>query len=210
MTGQSAAQPKCQWTIGDIVAMGGLAVAEAEPEPHRDETAWFVLCVEPRTERRVADDLRKAKRRAYVPEQSVMRRTSHRRRYAACVMPLFPGYVFADLLPTPEAWHAARAVRGVNGFVTVANGITPVRIDDEVIGDIMSAQERGLLTARRLGDMPRIVTMGTRVIVLGGPHDGVAAVVVRGGMVTAKVRPDYWPASRKPMTIAVDRLALLP
>ncbi|SHF01918.1 Transcription antitermination factor NusG [Kaistia soli DSM 19436] len=193
------------WRIGDLVDMLP-PLAEAEiAAPGLNGSQWFVLSVEPRCERRVLADLGKARMPGYVPEQAVMRKAPHRRRYARCLMPLLPGYVFVDLAPTPDAWAAARAVRGVNSFVKGANGINPLCVPDDVVGDIMSAEARGMFA----DDDRRIVKTGVRVAVIGGPYDGMAGVVTRGGLVTAQLRFDDWSAKRAPITIAVDRLGVL-
>lgn len=85
---------------------------------------------------------------------------------------LFPGYLFAEMIMTDEAWYIVRNTPGVTGFIgSSGGGAKPFPVAQEEIENIL----------RRLGMSDRKVnvnfSVGDRVKILSGPFSGVEGVV---------------------------------
>ena len=85
---------------------------------------------------------------------------------------LFPGYLFAEMIMTDEAWYIVRNTPGVTGFIgSSGGGAKPFPVAQDEIENIL----------RRLGMSDRKVnvnfSVGDRVKILSGPFSGVEGVV---------------------------------
>lgn len=85
---------------------------------------------------------------------------------------LFPGYLFAEMIMTDEAWYVVRNTPGVTGFIgSSGGGAKPFPVADDEIETIL----------RRLGMSERKVnvdfTVGDRVKILSGPFSGVEGTI---------------------------------
>jgi transcriptional antiterminator RfaH len=85
--------------------------------------------------------------------------------------PLFPGYLFARLELGTSSWIAARSAPGVAYFLGTTGGPegSPTPLPDELIDGIRERVE----TRRQAGPIP--FKQGDRVIIMGGPFDGLEA-----------------------------------
>lgn len=70
-------------------------VVEKPLSPRAGPRAWFILLVEPGTDRRVRTGLEELGAICWVPEKTVL--VKHARRSERRQVPLLPGYVFVDL-----------------------------------------------------------------------------------------------------------------
>lgn len=85
---------------------------------------------------------------------------------------LFPGYLFAEMIMTDEAWYVVRNTPGVTGFIgSSGGGAKPFPVADDEIETIL----------RRLGMSERKVnvdfSVGDRVKILSGPFAGVEGTI---------------------------------
>ena len=85
---------------------------------------------------------------------------------------LFPGYLFAEMIMTDEAWYIVRNTPGVTGFIgSSGGGAKPFPVAQDEIENIL----------RRLGMSDRKVnvnfSVGDRVKILSGPFSGVEGFV---------------------------------
>jgi hypothetical protein len=100
------------WRIGDVV-LPVTVVTTPDPWPERKagEAFWYVAHCMAGCERRLADDLQASGFGAFVP----VRKWFCRRpggRVVKMERPLFPRYVFIELVPHPRCWAAVRAGAG--------------------------------------------------------------------------------------------------
>ena len=135
-----------------------------------DETsmasAWCVLHVKPRTEKKMAERLRRCRVWHYLPLFTKIRRVQ--RRKVRTELPLFPGYVFARLNPETrlDAIKSNMVVR-----------IIPVPRQRELIHQL-----RQIAHAGRAGRGVRTVAVfksGDRVRVTHGPFYGIEGYIRR-------------------------------
>jgi len=85
---------------------------------------------------------------------------------------IFPGYLFAEMIMTDEAWYVVRNTSGVTGFIgSSGGGAKPFPVDEKEMETIL----------RRIGKLDKKVevdfTVGDRVKVLSGPLAGMEGPV---------------------------------
>lgn len=197
------------WRIGDLVeALPHLLVAQ-EPMPPGGLGAagWYVAHVQAGSEIAVRDDLKALGVRAYVPMRTVFRRRPRALRRVRALFPVFPRYVFFEIVPEPRCWDTVRSVEGLLRVLTLTNNDAPAVIADEAIGDLMLAEATGLFDATRAARAGSAwMLAGSRVVVTGGPHEGCDGIVTAGGARAASVRLD---GSPRPVRLPVDLLLVL-
>jgi transcription antitermination factor NusG len=109
---------------------------------------------------------------AFLPLVSEVHRWSDRRKTVE--MPLFPGYVFVRLMPTPENKVSVLKVGGVLHFVGCAGHGAP--ISDAEIDSI-----RAILGSKTAVHQTSFLRIGQRVRVRGGALDGVEGILAECG-----------------------------
>jgi len=121
---------------------------------------WVVLRVLPQTEFQTATALRASGFAALVPYERKFRRYGSRRRRVPRDYPLFPRYVFADMLSEAKL-ASLTGVSGVSGILTAGGRV--YRLSGPEIGWIRSLAERcdqiegiNLHTALQRGQWARI------------------------------------------------------
>lgn len=197
-----------KWRIGDLVEAPPNLMAAPDPMPKggADVSFWFVVQVQFARERAVREDLRAAGFQAYVPMRKLFIRRPRASRRVKSELPVFPGYVFVDLVPEDRCFVAVRAVEGVVRVLTLTNAETPVLIPDEIMGDLMAAEDMGHFDETRPHRRYGIVA-GMRVVVAEGVHAGrEGAVVARRGKSSADVLLD---GMAKPVRLSLDVLLIL-
>lgn len=127
---------------------------------------WFAVRSKPRRERLVDTVLTQRGIQVFLPEISPL---PTRGQASAGREPLFPGYLFTRLDLETSEWIAARCAPGVVSFLG-AEGV-PTALPDALIAKI---QERIEQRARRAPEAP--YRPGDRVIIAGGPFEGLEAV----------------------------------
>ncbi len=138
---------------------------------------WFALYTRARHEKRVNERLRDLDVDAFLPLVPRLRQWHDRRKLVE--FPLFPGYVFVRTSRVDMP-----AILGTPGVATVVsfNG-RPVSIPEEEMSNVRRFAE---VLARSGGQWPEpspLIETGGRVLVKGGPFQGVEGVVLedRGG-----------------------------
>lgn len=137
------------------------------------ESDWYVIQVKPRQEGRVVRHLAFAALPTFLPFIEMTRRRRSVR--AACLEPLFPGYLFIRLAPLhrePAPWDTVRWTPGVSRILAV--GATPVPVPEEFVAEIEKrTNELGFV---RLASP---LVNGARVRVRSGPFEDLEAVFDR-------------------------------
>lgn len=95
---------------------------------------WFVLCCHASSERRARYELERQGFPVYLP----MRAAEGREKLRHKDVPLFPGYLFAQPLPSGR-WSPMRSTLGVRDIIL--NGEEPARLAGAVV-EAIRAQER--------------------------------------------------------------------
>jgi len=97
--------------------------------------AWFALYVKPRHEFLVNQDLAKNGMEAYLPAMSKLSQWKDRKKRID--LPLFPGYLFARVLPEPEHFLGLLKTRGVLRVLASVPG-QPTPVPDAEIAALKS------------------------------------------------------------------------
>lgn len=137
-----------------------------------DEGQWYAVMTRPRHEKKVAEELAIRSVMAFLPLVSEVHRWSDRRKTVE--MPLFPGYVFVRLAPTPENKVSVLMVGGVLHFVGSAGHGAPIS-DAEIDGI------RAILGSKTAVYQTSFLKIGQRVRVRGGALDGVEGILAECG-----------------------------
>ena len=137
-----------------------------EDEEITSASAWCVLHVKPRTEKKLAERLRRCRVWHYLPLWTKVRRVQ--RRKVRTELPLFPGYVFARLNPETrlEALKSNMVVR-----------VIPVPRQRELIHQLRQVAHAG--RAGREVRTAAVFKSGDRVRVTHGPFYGVEGYIRR-------------------------------
>ena len=146
------------------------------------ESDWYVIQVKPRQEGRVVRHLALAALPTFLPFIEVTRRRRSVR--AACLEPLFPGYLFIRLAPLhrePASWNTIRWTPGVSRILTT--GAIPVPVPEEFVVEIEKrTSEHGFV---RLASP---LVNGAKVRVRSGPFEDLEAVFDRPLSRSGRVR----------------------
>ncbi len=134
---------------------------------------WYALRVRPRHEKSVTEQLATKRYSAFLPLYSVRRRWAD--RWKVVSLPLFPGYVFCCF----DAASRGRVLSTPGVIDVVRLGSEPAPIASSEIEAIRLVVASDL----KAEPYPSLVR-GQRVVVAGGPLDGVAGTLmqVRNGV----------------------------
>jgi transcription antitermination factor NusG len=135
--------------------------------------AWFALYVKPRHEFLVLGDLTSTGREVYLP--AVNRVSQWKDRKKRIDSPLFPGYLFARVVPDSEQFLGLVKTRGVVRILSAVPG-QPTPVPD---GEI-SALKTLLASDRELDIHPELQA-GKAVRIKKGVFEGVEGVVSQKG-----------------------------
>jgi transcription antitermination factor NusG len=137
-------------------------------EPTLAEPQWYAIQTRSRHEKTVANQLQKVGVINFLPLVNQVHRWSDRRKVVQ--LPLFPGYVFVRIFPSPEERVRVVRVDGVVSLVGVHGEGTP--IPDSQIESV-----RTLINNVPCVEYP-FLKIGQRVRVRGGCLDGVEGILV--------------------------------
>ncbi len=136
--------------------------------PGEDKPSWFAIQTRPKYEKKVASDLEEKAVAVFLPVYSIKRQWSDRQKVVH--PPLFPGYVFVQLVPTIHNRVPILRTNGVTGFVGARGIGTPIP-DDEM--DALQA-----VIAREVAFEPYpYLKIGKRVCIRGGSLDGIEGLL---------------------------------
>ncbi|MFO0754219.1 MAG: UpxY family transcription antiterminator [Thermodesulfovibrionales bacterium] len=132
---------------------------------------WYALHVKSNHEFVAGGELARKGVDAYLPAVKTMRQWKDRRKLIEA--PLFPGYLFVHLNPTPEEFHYVLKTRGVVAFIALNPG-SPTPVETEEIESL-----RLLTASGEEIDLYPALTEGMKVRVKRGPLTGAEGVVVK-------------------------------
>ena len=132
------------------------------------DLAWYAIQTMPRHERKVATELQRKGLDTFLPLFSSARQWSDRVRVLD--MPLFPGYVFVQMSPAPDARIAVLRSNGVTSFVGVRGVGVP--IPETQIAAVQSILDQKL----PFSPYP-FLNIGQRVCIRGGSLDGIQGIL---------------------------------
>jgi len=134
-----------------------------------EQPRWYAIRTRSRAEKKVADEIREKGIVSFLPLVTRIHNWSDRRKKVQ--LPLFPGYVFVQTMPSPETRISVLRTLGVAGFVGSQGHGTP--IPDKQIEDIRLILEN---------DVPfeayPFLQINQRVRIRGGALDGVEGTLV--------------------------------
>ena len=138
-----------------------------------EETAhtlhWYAVWSRSRHEKMVATALTNAGVTTFLPLVTETHRWSDRRK--SVDVPLFPGYVFVQILNSPEAQMRVLKTSGVVQFVGNRQGAVPIQ--DKEIDDV-----RAVLEERVSCSPYPFLQLGQRVRIRGGSLDGIEGILI--------------------------------
>lgn len=143
--------------------------------------SWFVAHTKPRAEGQVVQVLDRKSVKAFLPRLLVRHRHGSRRWSA--LEPLFPGYLFVQLHPTPEDIARVRWIPGVKRLLGVEEEGTPTAVSDEIVTFL---QERSTEQGCIVPLSPLIP--GARVRFTSGPLAFVEGIIERPASGADRVR----------------------
>ena len=131
---------------------------------------WYAIQTRPRHEKSAAAELEQKGILTFLPLVTQIHRWSDRRQKV--VLPLFAGYAFVNIAPTPKTRISVLRTNGVLSFVGSHNQGAP--IPESQIQGIRS------LLANRIPFSPySFLKVGQRVRIRGGCLDGVEGILIR-------------------------------
>ena len=135
----------------------------------RTDFTRYAVWSRSRHEKMVACALTNVRVTTFLPLVTEMHRWSDRRK--SVDVPLFPGYVFVQILNSPEARLQVLKTSGVVQFVGNRQGAVP--IDDKEISDVRTVSQQRI----NCGPYP-FLQVGQRVRIRSGALAGIEGVLV--------------------------------
>jgi transcription antitermination factor NusG len=140
------------------------------PPDKYDSLAWYAIQTRYRCERKVTHALARQGVETFIPLLSETHRWSDRKKVIQT--PLFSGYTFARLRPSPAWLRTVLQTVGVTGFVSAGNEITS--IPPHQLEDL-----RRLLAQKVPCTLAPFLNLGRRVRVRGGCLDGLEGILTK-------------------------------
>jgi len=147
----------------------GFGVAFDEPPPQQFAMRWIAINTHPHREHVAIENLARQRFSVYCPME--LRRVRHARRTQDVTRPLFPGYIFAEVIPDLTLWRPMLSTYGVRNLIR--SGDRPAFVDSGFIQGLRAREVEGVI-ARPL----RPYEVGQEVRVNGGPFDGLIATII--------------------------------
>ncbi len=148
---------------------GGPTAAAPSADP------WYVIQTRYRFEAKIAAQLQSKGVETFLPLLNEVHHWSDRQKTIS--LPLFSGYVFVRLRPSPPARARVLRTEGVMGFVNVHGDASP--IPSQQIDDL-----RRLLAQKLPCALHAFLKVGQRVRIRGGCLDGLEGILAQSGQKT--------------------------
>ena len=132
-------------------------------------TAWVAINTQPHREHIAIEHLQRQEFKVYCP--LFMKRIRHARRAFDAKRPLFPGYLFVEVLKDRSAWRPILSTIGVRTLVRCGDQLSYV---DNGFIESLRARELDGVIARP----DRAFNIGQQVRMAGGPFDGLVATII--------------------------------
>jgi transcriptional antiterminator NusG len=130
---------------------------------------WYAVYVKSRHEFIVLSELRQKQIEAFLP--SVKKSSQWKDRKKIVEYPLFPGYVFVQVIPYPESFLNVLKTRSVVTLISQEPGVPTAILPEE-----MHSLKRLLESGREIDVYPHLME-GMRVRVKSGPLAGVEGIL---------------------------------
>lgn len=151
----------------------GLALALDElPSPPQFAMRWIAINTHPHREHVAIENLIRQKFAVYCPME--LKRVRHARRTQDLPRPLFPGYIFAEVMPDLALWRPILSTYGVRNLIRT--GDRPAFVDHGFIQGLRAREIDGVIAKP-----PRPFAVGQEVRLNGGPFDGIIATIIEMG-----------------------------
>ena len=130
---------------------------------------WIAVNTHPHREHVAIEHLIRQKFAVYCPME--LRRIRHARRVQDVTRPLFPGYIFAEVMPNLSRWRPILSTYGVRAMIRI--GDQPAYVDDGFIRGLRAREIDGVI-AKPLAPYQ----VGQQVRLNGGSFDGLIATII--------------------------------
>lgn len=132
-------------------------------------TCWAAISTHPHRETIATENLLRQNFQVYFPRE--LKRVRHARRIQNVMRPLFPGYLFVQVMPESAMWRPILSTVGVRTLVRI--GERPSLIDSGFI-DALRAREIDGVIARPAAPYQ----LGQQVRLNGGALDGLIGQII--------------------------------
>jgi transcription termination/antitermination protein NusG len=139
--------------------------------------AWFCLSVKSRYEFAVEKALEAADIIACVPRRMGQEKVHRGRKIPAPVLPVIPGYVLVNCVPSPNAFAGLRSIDLVTNIMR--NGEVPFRLSEKKIQHFINLAASGGYDHR---ETKASFAVGQKVQVIDGPFASFPAIVISIGV----------------------------
>lgn len=144
-----------------------------ETPPPDIAARWVAINTHPHRERIAVENLQRQEFIVYCPSE--LKRVRHARRTQDALYPLFPGYVFAEVLPERTPWRRILSTYGVRSLIRF--GEQPAYVDDGFIAELRAREVDGVIVRPATS-----YCVGQAVRLNGGPFDGLIATIIEMGV----------------------------
>lgn len=130
---------------------------------------WIAVNTHPHREHVAIEHLVRQKFAVYCPME--LKRVRHARRVKDVTRPLFPGYIFAEVMPDLSVWRPILSTYGVRSMIRT--GDQPAYVDDGFVQGLRAREIDGVI-AKPLEPF----RVGQEVRLNGGSFDGLIATII--------------------------------
>lgn len=145
-----------------------LQLSQMAESPLVEQLNWYAIRTRSRHEKKVAEEIQSKGIPSFLPLMTRLHNWSDRKKEVQ--LPLFPGYVFVQILPAPEARLSVLRTFGVAGFVGSQGHGTA--IPSKQIDDI-----RVIVESHAPFEAYPFLQVNDRVRIRGGALDGIEGVL---------------------------------
>ena len=150
----------------------GFGFALDLPHPQQLAMRWIAINTHPHREHVAIENLVRQKFSVYCPME--IKRVRHARRTQDVLRPIFPGYIFAEVVPDLTLWRPILSTFGVRNLIRA--GDRPAFVDADFIGGLRAREIDGVIAKPQ-----RPYEVGQEVRLNGGPFDGLIATIIEMG-----------------------------
>lgn len=136
-----------------------------------EKPSWYAVYVKPRHEFATQAALYNKNIETFLPTYKSTRQWTDRKKRID--FPLFPGYVFVNILPDPENFIYVSRTRGLINIVSSEHG-NPWPVSDDEIDSLRIVIESGM----DFDVYPQLIE-GTRIKLIKGPLKGAEGVITK-------------------------------
>lgn len=151
---------------------GSLGLAQCQSLQGDADGRWVAINTQPHREHIAVENLMRQRFAVYCPRE--VRRVRHARRVQNVLRPLFPGYVFAQVVPDFSLWRPILSTYGVRSVIRF--GDRPALVAHGFIEALRAREVDGAIAKP-----PTPYRIGQEVRLTGGAFDGFIATILEMG-----------------------------